>query len=59
MTRKDARIAGRTFYDGRPCRQGHTRRRTNDKKCIECDAQRKRLERSNDTPLNWNAVRPS
>lgn len=36
-TRQLAQMAGDTTYHGKPCKNGHTKRRTSDKNCIVCD----------------------
>jgi hypothetical protein len=34
--RAQAKAAGELFYEGRPCRRGHTRRSVSEDRCAEC-----------------------
>jgi len=38
------------YFHGRPCKQGHTLRRTSDRHCVECNAKRNR---------DWQSANPS
>lgn len=57
-----ARLSGDVYYDGAPCKSGHTKRRVKDACCVFCGAKRRGKsspEKARARSLRWSRKQPA